>query len=173
MDETHIPFPWRFDRDRYSGLYLMRHVTEEQVQSDILHLLHTYQVDAVPIDAGGKRQRGRFMGAARDAGVDLEGIQNTKTGRAIPAGFADLEATLAPDGRAMYIEVKAPLWINADDSVVRAAGVASIEQIEFLCSKFERGALVMVAWSSQDVERHVGELLQENRKALGPKASHA
>jgi hypothetical protein len=173
MDETHIPFPWRFDRDRYSKLYLMRHVTEEQVQSDILQLLHTYQVDAVPIDAGGKRQRGRFMGAARDAGVDLGGIENTKTGRAIPAGFADLEATLAPDGRAMYIEVKAPLWINATEAIVRSAGVASIEQIEFLCSKFERGALVMVAWSSEDVEKHLGDLLQQNRKALGPKVSNA
>jgi hypothetical protein len=173
MPETHIPFPWRFDRDRYSNLYLMRHVSEDQVQNDILHLLHTYQVDACPIDAGGRRQRGRFMGAARDAGVDLGGIQNVKTGRAIPSGFADLEATLAPNGRAVYIEVKAPLWINADEAVVRAAGVASIEQLEFLVSKYERGAFVMVAWSSQDVEKHAGHLLQENRNHLTGKSANA
>src|SRR6266404_8972799 len=93
------PFPWKFEGYRYGDLYLMQQVTEEQVQKQILELLALYEVDAIPIDAGGRRQRGRMMGAAKAAGIDLAGVQNVKTGRAIPAGFADVEATLAPAGR--------------------------------------------------------------------------
>ena len=107
-----------------------------------------YRVDAVPIDAGGRRQRGRMMGAAKAAGVALGGIQNVKTGRAIPAGFADLEATLAPEGRSLYTEVKAPRWIDSNGGIIRPAGKPSAEQLEFLLSKYVRGAIVMVAWSA-------------------------
>jgi hypothetical protein len=169
-----IPFPWRFDADRYTDLYLMRRVSEDQVQDDVLHLLHTYRVDAVPIDAGGRRQRGRIAGAARDAGIDLAGVQNVKVGRAIPAGFADLEGTLAPHGRALYIEVKAPLWMDGNKKIVRAAGVPTAVQLDFLLSKHSRGAFVMVAWSSQDVEDYAGNLLQDNRDHLaGVKVARA
>jgi hypothetical protein len=144
----------------------MQCVTESQVQAQILELLAAYRVDAVPIDAGGRRQRGRMMVAAKSWGLDIGRVINVKTGGAIPKGFADLEATLAPKGRSLYIEVKAPRWINADGSLVRQAGKPSDEQLAFLMSKHVRGALVMVAWSSMEVAAHLAEALLENKKAL-------
>lgn len=160
------PFPCTFERMNYRDLYLMSCITETQVQSAILELFQLFKVDGVPIDAGGRRQRGRMTGAAHAAGIDLAGVQNVKTGRAIPGGFADLEATLAPEGRALYIEVKAPQWIDGRKKVIRTAGKASADQLEFLLSKHERGALVMVAWSAQDVASAFGKFLEINRRAL-------
>ena len=155
------PFPWRFDGRRYSDLYLMARIDEARVQAEILELLRTYDVDAVPIDAGGRRIRGRMM-AARSAGIPLGGVQHAKTGAAIPAGFADLEATLAPTGRSLYVEVKAPAWIDADKKVIRQAGQPTAEQIEFLLSKHRRGALCMVAWSAGDVQQYLCAHLRAN-----------
>jgi hypothetical protein len=160
------PFPWRFEGFRYSDLYLMQQVTEAQVQKNILALLSAFNVDAVPIDAGGRRQRGRMMGAAKKSGIDLAGISNVKTWYSIPAGFSDLEATLAPDGLSLYIEVKAPAWIDANKKIIRRAGQPSIEQLDFLLSKHHRGAHVLVAWSSKDVEDSLGGFLEVNRKSL-------
>jgi hypothetical protein len=162
MNADAYPFPWRFEGYRYPDLYLLSQVDEARVQADIVEMLHAYHVDAVPIDAGGRRQRGRMMAAARSAGIALGGIQNVKTGAAIPAGFADLEATLAPTGRALYIEVKAPAWLDAQKKIIRRAGQPSPEQIEFLLAKHHRGALCMVAWSSADVEQYLGAHLQAN-----------
>lgn len=162
----HYPFPWRFEGARYSSLYLMRQVTEAEVQSDILALMSVYNVDLVAIDAGGRRQRGRMMAAAKSAGINLAGIQNAKTGAAIPSGFSDLEATLAPDGRSLYVEVKAPAWLDANAKVIRRAGQPSQEQLDFLFEKHRRGAVVLVAWSSKDVEEYLGERLALNRRAL-------
>jgi hypothetical protein len=160
------PFPWRFDGTRYSDLYLMSQVTEATVQADILALLELYDVDAVPIDAGGRRQRGRMMGAAKKAGIDLSPISTVKTWYSIPAGFADLEATLAPEGRSLYIEVKAPAWWDSNRKVIRKAGQASVEQLDFLISKHRRGACVLVAWSANDVEDYVAAQLHLNRRSL-------
>jgi hypothetical protein len=161
------PFPWKFEVHRYPDAYLMQQVTEDQVQRAILDLLAAYKVDAVPIDAGGRRQRGRMMGAAKKSGIDLAGISNAKTWYSIPAGFSDLEATLAPDGRSLYIEVKAPAWLGSNGHVIRPAGKASPEQLAFLLSKHRRGAVVLVAWSSLDVEVHLGKTrLDWNRKAV-------
>jgi hypothetical protein len=144
----------------------MCQVTENQVQESILEFLAVYKIDAMPIDAGGRRQRGRMMGAARAAGVDLAGVQNVKTGRGIPKGFADLEATLAPSGRALYIEVKAPAWIDGDGKIIRSAGTLSDEQVDFLLLKHRRGAVVLVAWSAEDVRVWLGAMLNANLWAL-------
>jgi hypothetical protein len=144
----------------------MRQVTEAQVQQDILTLMRAFDVDAVPIDAGGRRQRGRMMGAAKKAGIDLAKISNAKTWYSIPAGFADLEATLAPVGRSLYIEVKAPAWIDEKKKIIRRAGEPSQEQLDFLLEKLRRGACVLVAWSSKDVEEYIGSHLELNRRVL-------
>jgi hypothetical protein len=160
-----FPFPWQ-EPKRLPWLYLMQCLKESFVQAQILELLAMYRVDAVPIDAGGRRQRGRMMGAAKAAGMDLGGIQNVKTGRAIPKGFADLEATLAPEGRSLYIEVKAPRWIGANGEILRPAGKPTPEQLEFLLSKHVRGAVVMVAWSSFEVDEFLRSQLERNKKAL-------
>lgn len=166
------PFPWRFQAARYGDLYLLKQISEAEVQKDILDLLSLYDVDAVPIDAGGRRQRGRMMGAAKAAGVDLASIQNVQTGGAIPAGFADLEATLAPTGCSLYIEVKAPEWRGADNTILRRAGQPSEEQLAFLLSKHVRGAAVLVAWSSKDVEHYLLSALKLNKRALARAEEH-
>jgi hypothetical protein len=93
-------------------------------------------------------------------------VVHAKTGAAIPSGFADLEATLAPIGRSLYIEVKAPAWIDTDKRVIRQAGQPSADQILFLLSKHRRGALCMVAWSAADVEQLLGTHLELNRRAM-------
>jgi len=161
------PFPWKFEGYRYSDLYLMRQIDEAQVQREIVTLLEAFDIDAVPIDAGGRRARGRMMAAAKSAGIELGSIAHAKTGHAIPAGFSDLIATLAPSGRGIFIEVKAPAWIGTDKKIIRRAGAPSQEQLDFLLSKHDRGALVLVAWSSLDVEEYLGkEALALNRKAV-------
>ena len=165
LEVASYPFPWT-EPNRLPRLYLLQGLKESFVQAQILELLETYRVDAVPIDAGGRRQRGRMMGAAKAAGVSLGGIQNVKTGRAIPKGFADLEATLAPQGRSLYIEVKAPRWVDGNGTVIRPGGKPTPEQLEFLLSKHVRGACVMVAWSAFDVEAYMLPLLERNKKAL-------
>lgn len=165
MTQTY-PFPWQFDPARYSDMYLMGQVTETQVQKSIVSFLRALLVDVVPIDAGGRRQRGRMIGAAKAAGVNLAGVQHAKTGAAIPAGFADLEATLAPNGRALYIEVKAPAWRDVDGTVIRSCGSPSGDQLRFLLAKHKRGALVLVAWSSEDVEKFCFADLDRNLRAL-------
>jgi len=165
MTESY-PFPWKFQGYRYGDLYLMQQITEDEVQRDILALLALYDVDAIPIDAGGRRQRGRMMGAAKKAGVDIGAISNTKTWYSIPAGFSDLEGTLAPAGRSLYIEVKAPAWIDTNKKVIRRAGQPTTEQLDFLLSKHQRGACVLVAWSSKDVEEYVAAQLHLNRRSL-------
>lgn len=159
------PFPWRFIGGRYSDMYLMSYLTETKVQADILALLKAYNVDAVPIDAGGRRQRGRVIKAAQSQGIDLRGVR-APSGGEIPSGFSDLEATLAPTGRSLYIEVKAPAWIDENRKVIRRAGFASKEQLDFLLEKHRRGALVLVAWSATDVEELCGSAIRANRGAL-------
>ena len=160
------PFPWKFEPERYGDLYLISQVTEAQVQDAILQTLAAYKVDAVAIDAGGRRQRGRMMGAAKRSGIDLAGISNVKTWYSIPAGFSDLEATLSPAGRSLYIEVKAPAWLDEHNKIIRRAGEASPEQLDFLVSKHLRGAVVLVAWSSMDVVAHLGNALELNRRTV-------
>ena len=167
LEPEPYPFPSIFRPSNYSDLYLMSCVPESQVQHDIISLLKTYRIDAVPIDAGGRRSRGVMMGAAKAAGISIGKLANFKTGRAIPSGFADLEATLAPSGRALYIEVKAPAWCDQGKRFLRTAGAASPEQLDFLLEKHKRGAVVLVAWSANDVVEFLGPLLVENRKALG------
>lgn len=157
-------FPWRFERSRYTELYLMSQVTEARVQEDILSLLKAYDVDVVPIDAGGRRIRGRMISAGKIVGVDLS--RGVKSGGEIPAGFADLEATLAPMGRALYIEVKAPMWIDGKKRTIRFEGKASSAQLDFLREKARRGAIVMVAWSAVDVEQYLSGELGVNWRAL-------
>jgi hypothetical protein len=159
------PFPRVFDRSRYSEMYLMGSVTEAQVQENIVGLLSMFKVDVVAIDAGGRRQRGRMMGAAAKAGVDLSKVPSGKSWYSIPPGFPDLEATLAPRGVALYIEVKAPAWTNADKKIVRAAGSPSRDQLDFLMSKHQRGAEVIIAWSADDV-LSIRALLEANLRAL-------
>jgi|HubBroStandDraft_5_1064220.scaffolds.fasta_scaffold117982_2 hypothetical protein len=161
------PFLWKFDRSRYSNDYLVRQVSEDQVQTGIIDHLAFYRVDAVAIDAGMKRARGRMIAAAYTRGVDVREIVKFKNG-GIPAGWSDLTATLAPNGVSLYIEVKAPAWINPENysQIIREAGRPTEDQLDFLDSKQSRGAIVMVAWSVADVLQLIGDRLEKNRSAL-------
>ena len=160
------PFPHKFDRANYRDFYLMHRMNESDVVKDIMELLHSYKVDATIIDAGGRRARGQMVAAAKSAGLEVGHLAHLKTGDGIPKGFADIEATLAPDGRALYIEVKRPRCLNSCGRVERHETEPSIDQLEFLCEKHARGALVMVAWSAEDVEHYLLAELQRNRRAM-------
>lgn len=163
------PFPWKFEAHRYPSAYLMQRNTEDQVQRSILDLLALYKIDAIAIDAGARRQRGRMMGAWKKSGLELSavhaGISNVKIWYSMPAGFSDLAGTLAPDGRSLYIEVKAPAQVDTKGRIVKRAGVPSEDQLAFLLSKHKRGAIVLVAWSSLDVEHHLKQRLHWNKDA--------
>jgi hypothetical protein len=164
---THLdayPFPWKWDRQRYSINYLVQRVTEQQVQDAIVAELEFFRIDVIAIDAGMKRARGRMIQSAKASGIDISKIVNFKAG-GIPAGFSDLSATLAPGGVGLYIEVKKPAWSDPDAPFrnISEAGAATDEQLAFLDSKHSRGAIVMVAWSVDDVLRTLGERAEKNR----------
>ena len=169
------PFPHKFDRSRYKPFYLMRHLSESEVQAEIVSQLRALNVDVIAIDAGGKKTRGLLMSRAKQWGGTFDPtLLSTKTDL---KGFPDLEATLAPDGRALYIEVKAPEWIEPTMEIgetafdrkyrtVRKAHKATPEQLDFLLAKHKRGAFVLVAWSVTDVFDHVGNYVERNSKVM-------
>jgi hypothetical protein len=161
------PFPWSFDRSLYSDAYLVQQVSEEQVQEAIVCSLEFFEIDVIAIDAGMRRARGRVIAAARARGIDARELVTFKAG-GLPAGWPDLHATLAPGGVSLYIEVKAPAWIDPDkpSRIISEAGKATPEQLAFLDSKHSRGAIVLVAWSVDDVTRRLGDLAEKNRRAL-------
>jgi hypothetical protein len=161
------PFPWKFDRSLYSDNYLVQRVSEEQVQEAIVVCLEFFEIDVIAIDAGMRRARGRVIAAALTRGIDARDIVKFKSG-GLPAGFSDLHATLAPEGIGLYIEVKAPAWIDPDkpSRLISEAGKATPEQLAFLDSKHSRGAIALVAWSIDDVTRRLGDLAERNRRAL-------
>lgn len=163
------PFPHKFVQGNYKDFYLAQHMSEADVVRNIVALLQSYRVDATVIDAGGRRARGRLIAAAKTAGIEIGKLPHLKTGAGIPKGFADIEATLAPEGRSLYIEVKQPRCVNACGKVEHREGEPSPEQLEFLRKKQARGALVMVAWSADDVEQYLHTELRRNRRAMQAK----
>lgn len=162
-----FPFPWKFDRSLYSNAYLVQQVSEEQVQEAIVCSLEFFEIDVIAIDAGMRRARGRVIAAARTRGIDARDLVKFQAG-GLPAGHSDLSATLAPAGVGLFIEVKAPAWIDPDkpSRIISEAGKATPEQLAFLDSKHSRGAIVLVAWSVDDVTRRLGDLAEKNRRAL-------
>jgi hypothetical protein len=158
-------FPHAYVHGRYREIYALSHVSERQVQENILEYLRLFSVDAVALDAGGKAARRRLIAAARQQGVPSAGLASASTPD-IPKGWADIEATLAPEGRALFIEVKAPRWVDGCGRTVRAEGRATMEQLEWLAAKQARGALVLVAWAVEDVEAHLGSELARNGRAI-------
>lgn len=161
-----LPFPHHFVRGNYTNFYLMHPISEADVVNDILHLLRGYKVDAAVIDAGGRRARGQMTAAARAAGLQIGNLSRLATGGGIPKGYADIEATLAPDGRSLFIEAKQPMRLDACGKIISHGGAPSTEQLEFLHEKHRRGALVMVAWSADEVHQHFAAELEANRKAI-------
>lgn len=126
------PHPFHFDRSRYPAVYLMTPRTEAQVQREILRALAQAGTAAWAFDAGGKAMRGRAGAGGAGAGT---------------AGLPDVIGIL-PGGRALFIEVKRPAWI--DGTVKRPAGKPSPAQVNFLIIACDKGAAAGVAWSVSD-----------------------
>lgn len=128
-----------FDHRNYPVYYLLACISEADVQSAITDYLSAERIPHAVVDAGAKRLRGRA---------------GTGGGGAAPTGFSDITGTL-PGGRAFYIEVKAPEWRKLNNKnrpvVERSAGQPSRDQILFLDMMAEAGALVIVAWSVDEV----------------------
>jgi hypothetical protein len=160
------PFPHKFHRANYTDLYLTHRLTEADVLKDIIHLLEGYRVDAAIVHASAQRAQGLPGAGAKSVGTDSGKLPRLKAGNEIPKGFAGIQATLAPDGRALFIEVKQPRCINQCGKVEHHEGESSHEQLEFLRQKQARGALVMVAWSADDVEHYLKVELHRNRRVL-------
>ena len=49
---------------------------------------------------------------------------------------------------------------------VRPAGKPTLEQLDFLLSKYQRGAIALVAYSIDDVTSLLGDRLERNYRAL-------
>jgi hypothetical protein len=162
------PFPHEFHAAKYSQHYLLSHVPENAVQRAILELLHRYFVDAIAIDAGLKSARRDLIAKSLLHGLDRRAFDGG-LGEIAP-GHPDIAATLAPTGRSLYIEVKAPAWTDENGKVLRRAGKPSQEQLDLLLSKFDRGAIVMIAYSVDDVANFIPDQLRMNFEAMRSEA---
>ena len=147
-------YRWKFDASRYSYAYLLSQVSEDRVQSSIMEMLSVKRIASTVVDAGGKKIRGGFIRAAKAAGVRNAGSLVAQGRGAAQAGLPDIVGCL-PGGRALFIECKAPQWARIGRGgalrVLRSAGEPTEDQLAFLDTMEEAGALCMVAWSQDDV----------------------
>ena len=148
-------FPHTFDAGRYSRLYLFSHVPEEQVQKDVHDALALLGIEAAVIDAGFSAIRGKIYSAMLRCGSSPKtastALQCLSGIAAAPPGWTDLCGCLPPHGRAFYLEIKAPAWLNPKTgAIVKSAGKPSPAQMDFMNRMAKRGALVGVAWSIED-----------------------
>jgi hypothetical protein len=146
-----------FDRARYNDAYLLAQPTEDQVQGAALDLLAAMRIPALAVDAGGKRLRGDIGRAMRRGGVTSVGAYLAGRSGAAHAGLSDILGTL-PGGRALYIECKQPEWLTRSSKSRRliqkaAPGKPSDEQLAFLDTMAEAGAVVGIIWSIEDLEQ--------------------
>lgn len=149
-------FPHTFDPAAYSGLYLLSCVPESEVQAAILESLQWRRIPAVAVDAGAAKLRGRAYRALKAAGQNARGILAGQTGAGVE-GFPDIVGTL-PGGRALFIEVKAPRWLHESPKTGKLIqkereGLPTLEQMAFLETMHQAGAVVGVAWSVDDLDR--------------------
>lgn len=142
-----------FDRTRYPEDYLRRGLSETNVQILVLARLRQLGCWVHVVDVGADRLRRTAAGALRRAGVRGAAIVG-RTGMA--AGIPDVVG-IAPDGRALFVEVKAPAWVQFSPLTGklrqrRAAGAPSEDQRAFLLEAERRGAVAGVAWAASDVD---------------------
>lgn len=155
---TVFPFPHTWDRARYPQAWLCTRPSEATVQTQILALLARLGVRAFPTDAGAKTLRGRAIAVVKGAGGSAAAIAVMNRGRAgaAVAGVCDVIGTL-PGGRSLYVEVKRPEWLTwrPDRGGVvtqyQSPGQPTPAQLQFLLDMHTQGALVGVAWSTDDV----------------------
>ena len=164
------PYLHVFDASRYPRAFLFGKVPESQVQADVLAATALMGLHLEVVDAGFAAIRGKFYGAMLRAGIKepmaravLKGLTGIS---AADPGRSDLSGSMAPDGRAVYLEMKAPAWINPKTGgTVRPAGVPSPEQLAFLDARAREGCIVGVCWSVGDALDILGvERLKAHRR---------
>lgn len=165
-----FPFPYRFDPARYPRALLFGGLDEARIQADIAEALRLLRITPDWVDSGAKAMRGKAWGAlmrllgslgihgpkaeamARPVLNSLGGVSAADKGR------SDLSGVLAPNGRAWFIEVKAPPQLDpATGNILKPAGKPSPEQIAYLLEKHQQGAIVGVAWSVDDALAILGD----------------
>jgi CBS-domain-containing membrane protein len=149
------PYRFAFERARYSDAYLLGCVSEAAVQKAALELLTIHRIPALAVDAGGARLRGAVGRALRRGGISNARQFLGRTQGACSAGLSDILGTL-PGGRALYVEVKAPEWLTTSPKTGRLIqkaepGKPTDDQLAFLDTMAEAGALVGIIWSTDDL----------------------
>ena len=103
-------------------------IPERAIQSQILQWLGYHHIKAFRINAGMVR-----TGEGRSSRII----------RMAPKGFSDIMGVL-PGGRAIFIEVKAK------------GGKPTQMQLDFLGDMIAQGAIALVAYCTEDVEKELG-----------------
>jgi hypothetical protein len=136
-----VDFIRSFVQSRYSEAYLLMGWSESKVQGEIVRHLKARFNPVRVIDSGAKQLRASSGGFSGGAGAAASGVP-------------DVTAVL-PGGRALWLEIKAPAWIEPGKAKkyrqVRAAGKPSTEQLHFLDAAAAAGAVVGIAWHLNDV----------------------
>lgn len=140
------PYPWRFDAARYPSSYLSVPWDEAKVQAAVLDHLTARGVVAFPVDAGVKAVRA----VMRVAGKHTLPAVGRK-------GVSDLVGAQPPVGRAIFIEVKRPAWLQFHPGGVgfktlRYATQPTDEQLRFLDDMWRCGATCGVTWGHFDLD---------------------
>lgn len=149
--EPNRPYQSLWIRARYSTIYLLHGPDEATVQAQIIQALKPLRVVVWETDAGGKKTLGRLSRALHSMPILkrlIPAILAAARGF-LPAGHSDLTGYM-PDGRAIFLEVKAPEKINTKGTQERPAGKPTPEQLSFLDPAAAAGCVVGVVWSPWD-----------------------
>lgn len=168
---THRPSPWKdepdwgfvahFERSRYTLAYLLAQVPEETVQENAIRKLDALGIPAVPVDVGAKKLRGRALAALRRLRADARTtawVNDGQTGAGVK-DFPDIVGTIPGSGLALYLECKAPEWLEPSAATVgrfivkRRAEEPRPGQLQFLQTMARAGAVVGVIWAPGDLDR--------------------
>ena len=161
MKKWDRPYLCNWDPSRYRRAYLYGGQLESEVQSDVVDALTISKIDAEVIDAGAKTIRGKISRMCSSLGLPQPTIMrimnSIKSVGAAETGRADLSGCLAPNGRAFFLEIKAPAKLDpVTGKVLRSAGHASDEQIAYLDKKHAEGAIVGIAFGIDDAFEILG-----------------
>ena len=167
------PYQWQWDKTRYQRAFLWGGQSESEVQADSVEALRISKIDVEVVDSGSGRLRIMFMSALKSFGLGQDAIK-TILGRvrnvapSSDPGRSDLSGCLAPNGRAFYIEMKAPAKLDpVTGNVLRTAGKPTAEQLGFLNRRHVEGAICGVAWSANDCFEILGkENILAHQRAL-------
>jgi len=152
------PFLSTWSTSRYDLGYLRRGLAERDVQEKVIQYLNLQGHFAFALDSGAKRLRGRAVRAMAAAGMapGRAGALIKGMSGGSQAGIPDVFAVLKGEGRAALFEVKKPAHIIPANTrtgvkLKQPAGQPTDEQLAFLLTAHQAGAIVGVVWSVEDV----------------------